>query len=224
MFATSLLSKFMKSPTQVHLGAAKRVLRYISGITNYGLWLRKDESEELQGYADSDWVGCSDDAESTSGYVFSFGSGTLSWGLKKQDVIAEAGHISAGAVSNQAIWLRNFLSNVRQVQSEATILRVDNKSAIVIAKNPVQHGRTNHINVKYHAIWEAEESKKVKLEHCSSKDQLADIMTKALPKGKFEKLRSRLGSVGEKSQGGVLEFEIFPLSLILMYLLILGCL
>ena len=57
----------------------------------------------------------------------------------------------------------------------------------------MQHGRTKHINVKYHAIREAERTKEVNLSHCSSDEQLADIMTKTLPKNKFETLRSRLG-------------------------------
>nr|KYP36518.1 Retrovirus-related Pol polyprotein from transposon TNT 1-94 [Cajanus cajan] len=197
MFAASLLSRFMHSPSQVHLGAAKRVLRYIRSTTNYGLYFLKNESGELQGYADSDWAGSIDDSKSTSGYVFSFGSAIFSWNSKKQDVVAqssaEAEYISAAAAANQATWLRKILLDVGQIQDEATIIWVDNKSAISIAKNLVQHGRTKHINVKFHAIGEVEKSKEIRLEHCSSEEQIADIMTKALSNGQFEILRSRLG-------------------------------
>ncbi|CAJ2651803.1 unnamed protein product [Trifolium pratense] len=171
MFVASLLSRFMHSPSQVHLGATKRVL--------------------------SDWAGSVDDAKSTSGYVFSFGSAVFSWNSKKQEVVAqssaEAEYISAAAATNQTIWLRKILSDVGQFQSKATVIWVDNKSAIAIAKNPVQHGRTKHIKVKYHAIREAEKSKEIGLEHCISENQIADIMTKALSKGKFEELRSMFG-------------------------------
>ena len=69
---------------------------------------------------------------------------------------------------------------------------MDNKSSIVIAKNSVQHGRTKHIKIKYHAIREAEKSKEISLEHCNSENQIAYRMTKALSKGKFEELRSML--------------------------------
>jgi hypothetical protein len=197
MFAASLLSRFMHSPSQVHLGAAKRVLRYIKGTTDYGLCFVKKESGDLQGYTDSDWAGSVDDAKSTSGYVFSFGSAVFSWNSKKQEVVAqssaEAEYISAAAATNQTIWLRKILSDVGQFQNKATVIWVDNKSAIAIAKNPVQHGRTKHIKVKYHAIREAEKSKEISLEHCNSENQIADIMTKALSKGKFEELRSMLG-------------------------------
>ncbi|RVW71674.1 Retrovirus-related Pol polyprotein from transposon TNT 1-94 [Vitis vinifera] len=197
MFSASLLSRFMNSPSKIHFGVAKRVLRYIRGTFDYGLWFVKKESKELQGYADSDWAGSLDDSKSTSGYAFSFGSGVFSWNSKKQEVVAqssaEAEYISAAAAANQAIWLRKLLTDLGQNQADATVIWVDNKSAIAIAKNPVQHGRTKHINVKFHAIREAEKNGEVNLVHCCSENQIADILTKALSKAKFEELRSRLG-------------------------------
>ena len=84
MFSGSLLSRFMHSPSKIHFGVAKRVLRYIRVTFDYGLWFVKKESKELQGYADSDWAGSLDDSKSTSGYAFSFGSGVFSWNSKKK--------------------------------------------------------------------------------------------------------------------------------------------
>ena len=153
-----------------------------------------DKNGYLQGFSDSDWAGCPDDMKSTTGYVFSFGSGVFSWVSRKQDVVAqsivESEHIAA---ANQAVWLRKVLADLSQVQHCATIIQVDNKSAIAIAKNPVQHGRTKHINVKFHAIRQAEKEGEVQLVHCKFEDQLANIMTKALPARKFEILKSKLG-------------------------------
>ena len=80
--------------------------------------------------------------------------------------MAEAEYISAAGATNQAIWLRKILSDMGQVQNQATKVWVDNKSAIALSKNPVQHGRTKHIKVKYHAIREAERLKEVELKHC----------------------------------------------------------
>ncbi|KAL2325690.1 hypothetical protein Fmac_024748 [Flemingia macrophylla] len=168
MFAASLLSRFMHSPSEAHYKAAKRVLRYIRGTTDYGLWFLKDESVDLEGYADSDWTGSENGAKSTSGYVFSFGSGVFSWNSKKQDVVAQS-------------------------SAEAEYISTATAATIAIANNPVHHGRTKHIKVKYHAIREVVKSKEVSLEHCCSEKQIADIMTKALSKGKFEVLRSKLG-------------------------------
>nr|KYP49589.1 Copia protein [Cajanus cajan] len=162
----------------------------LRGTTDYGLWFLQNKSGELQGYADSDWAGSIDDSKSTSGYVFSFGSGVLTLNSKKQEVVAqssaEAEYISATAAANHVIWLRKILYNVKQHQNEATIIWVDNKSVIAIAKNPILYGRTKHIKVKYHAIRGVEKSKEVSLEHCSSENQIANIMTKALSKSKFE--------------------------------------
>ena len=101
-------------------------------------------------------AGSLDNSKSTYGYAFSFGSGVFSWNSKKQEVVAqssaEAEYISAAAAANQAIWLRKLLTDLGQNQADATVIWVDNKSAIAIAKNHVQHGRTKHINVKFHAI------------------------------------------------------------------------
>lgn len=85
-----------------------------------------------------------------------------------------------------------MLSDLGQ-NKEATVILVDNKSVIAIAKNLVQHGRTKHIMVKFHAIREAEKKGEVNLVHCSSENHIADIMTKPLSKVKFERFRSMLG-------------------------------
>ena len=105
----------------------------------------------------------------------------------------EAEYISLATTANQGIWLRKLLADLGQEQSSPTELYCDNKSTIVITKNPVQHGRTKHINVKFHSIREAEKNSLVKLHYCSIDEQLADIMTKGLPKSRLEFLRLKLG-------------------------------
>jgi len=106
---------------------------------------------------------------------------------------AEAEYISLAAAANQAIWLNKLLADLGQEQSSSTELYYENKSVIAIAQNPVQHGKTKHINVKFHSIREAEKNLLVKLHYCPTKIQLADIMTKALPKARLEFLRMKLG-------------------------------
>lgn len=111
---------------------------------------------------------------------------------------AEAEYVAAATATNQAIWLRKVFNDVKLDKQTPTVLYVDNKFAIAIAKNPVMHGRTKHINVKYHTIREAERNQEIKLIHCSTDDQLVNILTKVLFKAKFEELREKVG-IGEKS-------------------------
>ncbi|KAL4376396.1 hypothetical protein GQ457_02G039420 [Hibiscus cannabinus] len=196
MFPATLLSRFLSSPTDVHLGVAKRVLRYVKSTLGEGLNYLKMDNVVLIVYSDSDWAGSLDDMKSTSGYVFNLGSGAICWSSKKQQVVAqstaEAEYIAAAA-ANQAIWLRNLLSDLGFKQESATVLLCDNKSAIAIVENHVQHGRTKHINVKFHAIREAEKNSLIKMEFCSSEMQVADLMTKALSRNMMLFLKHELG-------------------------------
>lgn len=100
-----------------------------------------------------------EDAKSTLGYVFSLGSGAFSWSSKKQEIVvqssAETEYIAAAGAVNQAQWLRKILDDLQILSTEPTVLYIDNKSEILIAKNPMLHGKTKHIKIKFHAIREA---------------------------------------------------------------------
>ncbi|KAL0375559.1 UNVERIFIED_CONTAM: Retrovirus-related Pol polyprotein from transposon TNT 1-94 [Sesamum calycinum] len=106
---------------------------------------------------------------------------------------AEAEYIAAAATSNHAIWLRRILEDMGEKQEEPTTIYCDNKSAIDITKNLVQHNRTKHIDIKYHSLREATTRGGIELKYCSTEKQLADIFTKALPRNKFEELRMKIG-------------------------------
>ncbi|KAG8485549.1 hypothetical protein CXB51_018884 [Gossypium anomalum] len=183
MHAVSLLARFMHCCNVVHFRAAKRVLRYIKGTLKLGLLFKKEKELKLVDYSDSDWAGCIDDMKSTSG-------------SKKQQTVAqstaETEYIAAAAV-NQAIWFRKLLHDLNENQCDPTEIMVDNQSAVAIAKNPVFHGKTKHFKIKFHFVREAEQSKEVSLVHCSSQDQLADILTKPLGTTRFEALRKLIG-------------------------------
>ena len=84
MYSVSLISRYMESPTELHLLAAKRILRYLQGTRNLGIYYKKGEKSNLMGYTDSDYAGDQDDGRSTSGYVF------YSWNRCNLLVIKEA--------------------------------------------------------------------------------------------------------------------------------------
>ncbi|KAK2965720.1 hypothetical protein RJ640_022247 [Escallonia rubra] len=93
-----------------------------------------------------------DDRKSTSGYAFHIGSAIFSWSSKKQQIVAlstcEAEYIAAAACTCQAIWLKNILKELYLIEESPTMIYVDNKSAIALAKNPVSHSRSKHIETR----------------------------------------------------------------------------
>jgi len=209
MYAASLLSRFMTGPTKIHMGAAKRILRYMQGTLSYGIEYVRDQSVTLIGFCDADWAGSEDDNRSTSGYAFSFGIGVFSWSSMKQNTVAlstaEAEYVSASEATAQAIWLRFVLDDLGEMQAEATPLFCDNMSAISMARNPIFHQRTRHINRKYHFIREALQEGVINIQFCRSEEQLADIFTKALPKDRFKHQKLKLGVKPVNSLGEVVE-------------------
>jgi hypothetical protein len=102
-------------------------------------------------------------------------------------------YIAVAEVTSQAIWLRRILEEMGEIQDESSIIYCDNKSTIAITKNPLHHSRTKHIAIKYHFIRQPEATKQIQLEYCTTEDQIADIFTKALPRSRFELLRTMLG-------------------------------
>ncbi|XP_050896348.1 secreted RxLR effector protein 161-like [Lathyrus oleraceus] len=193
MFAASLLSRFMSKPSHLHLGVAKRVLRYVMGTMKHEIIFEKKSKLASKGYCDSDWVGSVDDMKSTSGYVFNLGSGVISWCSKKQDTVAqssaEAEYLAAGLTTQQSLWLRRILEDIGEKQEGSLQLHCDNKSSIAMARNHIFHSRTGHINITHHFIRSVIEEGDVQLAFCSSQEHLANIFTKALPRGKFQQLR-----------------------------------
>ena len=184
--SVGIISRFMEEPIYSHWKALKRVLRYIHGTVSLGLFYSKAEDYKLVGYSKSDWYGDIDDRKSTSGYVFFMGNTTFSWLSKKQPIVTlstgEAEYVTASWCVCHVIWLRNLLSKMELKQLDATVIQVDNKSAIELAKNPVNHKISKYIDVRFHFICDHVKKGSVELVHVASQDQVADIFTKPLPK------------------------------------------
>lgn len=197
MFVVSLLSRFMSRPTEMHFQAAKRVMRYIKGTADYGIFYKKQDSEELVAFTDSDYAGDLDDRKSTSGYLFLLGGGAVSWASKKQPIVTlsttEAEYVAATACACQAIWLKRVLEEMGSKQDGSITVWCDNSSTIKLSKNPVLHGRSKHIHVRFHFLRNLTHDGVVKLVHCVSSQQLADVLTKPLKLEAFMELRARMG-------------------------------
>ena len=124
------------------------------------------------------------------------GNNLISWFSKKQNCVslstAEAEYIAAGSSCSQLVWMKQMLTEYNVTQNVMTLF-CDNLSAINISKNPIQHSRTKHIDIRHHFIRDLVEDKVITLEHVATDLQLADIFTKALDATQFENLRSKLG-------------------------------
>ncbi|KAL5748152.1 hypothetical protein ACOSQ2_025449 [Xanthoceras sorbifolium] len=197
MFAVSMLSRFMTLPKKSHWEAGKRILRYVVGTVGHGIHYKRKQEPILIGYSDSDWRGDANDHKSTSGYVFNIGSGAVSWSSKKQSVVAlsstEAEYIALSAAGCQALWLRWMLQEMKCFQEKETMLYCDNNSAIALSKNPVFHGRSKHIRIKYHYIRDLIKNGEIMVKHCKTQHQLADIFMKALKAEIFFNMKEKLG-------------------------------
>ena len=198
LFAVGIFSRHMEHPTQEHYIGVKRVLRYLKGTENYGLFYKKgDLKGELIRYSDSDFAGDSNDRKSTSGHIFFFGGMAVSWSSQKQSIVAlsscEAEYIAATSATCQAVWLSRLLGELMRNEAMKAKLLVDNQSAITLSKNPVHHSWTKHIDTRYHFVRQCVEDKKIEIDFVRSEDQLADIFTKALGKAKFLEMRDRIG-------------------------------
>ncbi|CAM8894044.1 unnamed protein product [Rhodiola kirilowii] len=189
-------ARYQANPNESHLMNVKRIIRYVCGTADYGLWYTKDTNSCLVGYCDVDWTGNAEDRKSKSGGCFFLGNNLVSWFSKKQNSIslstAEAEYIAAGSSCTQMLWMKQMLKEYG-VKQDVMTLYCDNMSAINISKNPVQHSRTKHIDIRHHFIRELVEKKIITLTHVSTEKQLADIFTKALDNLQFETLRSSLG-------------------------------
>lgn len=197
-FAVGVVSRFMGTPTVKHNQAVKHILRYVKGTIDFGLVYKYERNEKiLLGFSDSDLAGDVVDRRSTGGMCFYLNKSLVSWTSQKQRVVAlsscEAEYMAATTAACQSIWLQGLLEEITGKEIGPVTLHVDNKSAIELMKNPVQHGRSKHIDVRFHFIRECIEQGKLVVVFVATHEQRADILTKALGRVKFEEMREVIG-------------------------------
>ena len=140
--AVNSLSKYMSSPCKNHWVGVKHVLRYLKGTLNFGLRFSfNDKNPEMLGFSDADWAGDVDTRRSTSGYVFQIGNSTVSWSSKMQATVAksttEAEYIALRQATQEAVWLRRLLFDLRYSTDLPTSIYEDNQGAqVAYGKGP----------------------------------------------------------------------------------------
>lgn len=196
-YAVNKLSQFMHRPTTVHWDAVKRLLRYLSGTTDHGLALHRHTSLSLHAFSDADWAGNKDDYTSTSAYIVYLGLNPISWSSKKQRTVArsstEAEYRSVAATAAELRWICSLLTELSVSIPTAPVIYCDNVGATHLCSNPVFHSRMKHIAIDYHFIRDQVQSGALRVTHVSSEDQLADCLTKPLPRTRFQLLKTKIG-------------------------------
>ncbi|XP_038992978.1 uncharacterized protein LOC120116622, partial [Hibiscus syriacus] len=192
MFSVCLCARFQSCPKESHLLAVKRIFRYFKDTPSLGLWYPRDSSFNLHAFSDADYGGCKIDRKSTSGTCQFLGNMLISWFSKKQNCVAlsttEAEYISAGSCCAQVLWMKQQLFDYG-IEVGTIPIKCDNTSAICLTKNPIQHSRTKHIEIRHHFIRDHVTKEDLVLEFVDTLHQLADIFTKPLDKERFWTLR-----------------------------------
>ncbi|CAN1272233.1 Retrovirus-related Pol polyprotein from transposon TNT 1-94 [Linum perenne] len=198
LYSVCLCARFQANPKQSHYSAVKRIFRYLKGSQSLGLWYPATSATHLIGYSDADFAGSLIERKSTSGGCQFLGHSLISWPSKKQTAIAlstaEAEYIAAGHSCTQLLWLKTQLEDYGIHLSSIPLL-CDNTSAINMSKNPVQHSRTKHIEIKYHFLHDLVQNKIIDIQFVSTNDQLADLFTKPLKEERFCFLLHELGMI-----------------------------
>ncbi|KAL4025768.1 hypothetical protein IC575_014173 [Cucumis melo] len=195
-FAVSVVSQFMQAAYEKHMEVVNRILRYLKNTPGKGLMFRKTNRKTIEAYTDSDWAGSVIDRKSTSGYCTFVWGNLVTWRSKKQSVVArssaEAEYRAMSLGICEEIWLQKVLSDLHQECETTLKLSCDNKAAISIANNPVQHDRTKHVEIDRHFIKERLDSGSICI---PSSQQIADVLTKGLLRPHFDLCVSKLGLI-----------------------------
>ena len=193
----SALSSYTKCPTQLHWEAGMQVIRYLHGTWGHGI-IYGSSSQGLVGYSDSDFMGDSRDTRSTTGMLFTLYGGAVSWQSRLQPTIArstcEAEYMAANAACLEALWLRKLMTDLGRPMTAPLMISCDNKATLALLLNTnMMSSRVKHIENRHHQCREQIELGTVSYVYCPSAENLADCLTKALPKAALEYQRHSMG-------------------------------
>ncbi|XP_019265889.1 PREDICTED: uncharacterized protein LOC109243414 [Nicotiana attenuata] len=183
-FGVQYLSQFLQAPRLPHMTVALHMLRYLKGTFDVGLFYSNSPDCTLIAYSDSDWAACPNTRKSVSSFCVFLGDCLVSWKSKKQLIVslssAEAKYKALSKLVAELTWLTRLLPDLSVPISYPVYVFCDNQAAIHIAKNPVFHERTKHIEVDFHFIQKKLADGLIQLFHVTTSNQLADIFTKPL--------------------------------------------
>jgi hypothetical protein len=210
-FSVSIVSRYMSVPQQPHLDAVRHIFRYINNTKQYGILYPRSNTSTITGFIDADWGADIETRRSTGGYLFMMGLGPITWQSKRQDPVSrsstESEYRALSDGAQEAVWIKRLFSELgndtQAIKMQAHDQRMleelhrggslqilcDNQGSIRLAKNPIYHARTKHIEIHHHFIRERVLEGEISLDYIPTDQQPADILTKSLGKHKFEQHR-----------------------------------
>ena len=197
-YSISKLSRFTSNPGADHWKAITRVLRYLRGTRDYGLHYGRYPAV-LEGYTDANWISNKKALKSTSGYVFTLAGAAVSWKSSKQTVIThstmEAEFVALDKCSREAEYLRQFLEDIPRWPKPVTAigLHCDSQSAIGRAQSTMYNGQSRHIRRRHSSIRQLISTGIITIDYIPSKDNIADPLTKGLPREVVDKSSRGMG-------------------------------
>nr|KYP60164.1 Retrovirus-related Pol polyprotein from transposon TNT 1-94 [Cajanus cajan] len=196
-YAVGVVSRFMQNPKKPQLEVARRILKYVKNTIDYGIFYKKGAPCEVTGYCDADYTGDHDTRRSTTGYMFTMGSGAISWCSKRQSTVSlsstEVEYRALAMAAQECSWLMQLLQDLRKLVDYPVTLHCNNQSAIRLVENPVFHARTKHVEVHYHFVREKVLQGDIEMKYINTEGQVADIFTKGLSATKFENFIKQFG-------------------------------
>jgi hypothetical protein len=212
-FAVHRVSKFMHQPKDPHWQAVKRILRYLKHTVDYGLHFTSLSYHSLNVYSDADWAADKDDRHSIRAYCIFHSSNLINWSCKQQQTVArsntESEYKSLSNTATELHWIQSILHDLRFPLPTSPKLWCDNIGATYLSSNPIFHARTKHVEIDFHYVQDQVLANKLQVSFLSTKQQLANLLTKSLSSARFQLLRDNLyvqdlpiqlrGRVGDKS-------------------------
>lgn len=198
-FALSMVSRYQDNPGEAHWTAVKNVLKYLRNTKDKLLVYGGENELRVSGYCDASFQTDRDNSRSQTGWVFLINGGSVSWNSSKQDTVAdstcESEYIAASEAAKEAIWIKNFLEDLGVVPSIQDQIEIfcDNEGAVALTKEPKDHGKSRHIDRKYHFVRHKVAEGKVIVKRISSEENPADPFTKILSKAKHDMHGERIG-------------------------------
>jgi hypothetical protein len=201
-FAVYNCARHMSNPSKQHFTAANRIFKYLNHTPSHGLYFKATQSAPVVlGYTDADWGGDIMTRRSTTGYLFTFNNTPISWASKLQKTTAlsscEAEYMALKEAIKEYLYLISIyrqlgIDSLLNTETKKFYLFSDSQPAIALANNPEHHAKTKHIDIQYHFVREKIQEGFLDLSYIPTKEQLADILTKALNAPTFNTIFSNL--------------------------------